>query len=90
MIVYRSKYILPIVEPCAKAIWELLYGGYPSGDRLLDLKFGEWETRSPMANPGLEPRTFCQVRPHERDDKAGECVVRTRHWSRYVARGVEV
>lgn len=90
MIAYRSEYLLPIVEPCATAMWELLYGESISGERLLDLKFGDWETRSPMSHTTSEPRTFCQVKPHERDDRIGQCVVRTRHWSNFFSKGVEL
>lgn len=90
MIAFRSEYILPIVEPCATAIWQLLYGGRVSGERLLDVKFGDWETRSPIESAALDPRTFCQVRPHERDDRIGQCVVRTRHWSNFFSNGIEL
>lgn len=90
MIAYRSQYILPVVEPCVTGIWNMLYGKCTSGERLLDVKFGDWESRSPLSSPGREPRTFCQVRPHERDDRVGQCVVRTRHWSRYVHKGIEL
>lgn len=90
MIAHRSKYILPIVKPCATAMWNILYGRSTCGERILDLKFGDWETRSALAPPAGEPRTFCQVRPHERDDRVGRCVVRTKYWSRYAAKGVEI
>ncbi|KAL2436280.1 hypothetical protein ABEF95_007561 [Exophiala dermatitidis] len=62
-------------------LWKHIFGARTYGERLLDVKFGEWEQKSfPDAMRWddvlqRDIRVYCQASPHERDDKAGECQI---------------
>jgi hypothetical protein len=73
------------IEPFVKELWRTIFGGRPnSTSRALDVKFGEWERKMGIGYPARwvlkegEKKTYWVVRPDERDDQPGECVV-TRH-----------
>lgn len=60
-------------------VWKEIFGKQKYGPRLLDIKFGEWESN--LNQPwlvGKDTRRFMEVMPHERDDRPGECFVRTK------------
>ena len=70
------------MEPFVKELWKKVFGNRPnSTSRGLDVKFGEWERKMGRGYPAswvLEEqnlRTLWIVRPDERDDRRGECVV---------------
>jgi len=78
-----------VLEKYVRSIWSRLYGGTSTGERLLDVKFGEWESkadafwRQPRFRNGsvtsmCDVRRYFEVRPHERDDHVGECEIRMR------------
>lgn len=60
-------------------MWKSVFGSRTSGPRMLDLKFGEWERNSlpflsdPYGEPYADMRVWTRAKPHERDDKSGEC-----------------
>ena len=70
------------IEPFVKELWKKVFGGRPNGaSRALDVKFGEWERKMGSGYPApwvLEEqgkKSWWIVRPDERDDRPGECVV---------------
>ena len=70
------------IEPHVKMIWETVFGNMQTGERALDVKFGEWERNMGAGYPEdwlmieQEQKTYWQVRPAERDDRHGSCTVR--------------
>ncbi|KEF60871.1 uncharacterized protein A1O9_02433, partial [Exophiala aquamarina CBS 119918] len=62
-------------------MWKSIFGSRISGPRMLDLKFGEWERNSlplltdPYGEPYADIRVWTRAKPHQRDDKPGECSV---------------
>lgn len=81
----------PFPPPCttaeirqhAEAVWKIVFGDPANkGPRELDIKWGEWERKRAGGYPASwvlwEQREKRQVlvRPHERDDRPGEAVVR--------------
>jgi hypothetical protein len=73
------------IEPFVKDLWKTVFGSRSNGAaRALDVKFGEWERKMGIGYPAAwvrfeqALRTWWVVRPHERDDRPGECVV-TKH-----------
>jgi hypothetical protein len=69
------------IEVFVKALWKRIFGHRLGGSRReLDVKFGEWERKRGGPYPPhwlmIEnwKKTFCEVRPEERDDRVGECV----------------
>ncbi len=73
------------IEPFVKELWKKIFDARPNGtSRALDVKFGEWERKMGRGRPAhwvLEEqakRSWWIVRPDERDDRPGECVV-TKH-----------
>lgn len=78
-----------VLQEYVRSIWNHLYGGTSTGERLLDVKFGEWESKadafwrqSRFRNGSViimcDVRRYFEVRPHERDDHVGECEIRMR------------
>ncbi|KIX03349.1 uncharacterized protein Z518_06901 [Rhinocladiella mackenziei CBS 650.93] len=76
--------------------WKFLFGTQSTGGRQLDLKFGEWERKHvPIflpfgGRPNGDLRVWCRVKPHERDDKVGECDVEIKccggkHWKKFTS-----
>ncbi|EXJ86715.1 hypothetical protein A1O3_03668 [Capronia epimyces CBS 606.96] len=77
-------------------VWKHLFGSRTNGERLLEVKFGEWETKAFVAETRYngdeqkDIRVYCRAKPHERDDKVGECQVlvqccRGKHWKRFAS-----
>lgn len=75
-------------------MWKFVFGTRVSGARVLDLKFGEWERNSlplltdPYGEPYEDLRVWTRSKPHERDDKAGQCFAEMkccqgRHWKKW-------
>lgn len=64
-----------VVQAYVESIWKRLHGSSSTGERLLDVKFGEWESKA-LGDPERFPRRFYEVCPHERDDRVGECVIK--------------
>ncbi|KAL2408556.1 hypothetical protein ABEF93_004951 [Exophiala dermatitidis] len=63
-------------------LWKHIFGARTYGERLLDVKFGEWEQKGLQHQRWdnefvrqKDLRVYCQASPHERDDKAGECQI---------------
>lgn len=62
-------------------VWKHVFASRTNGDRLLEIKFGEWESKRwrgsihPDGQPQKDIRVYCRARPHDRDDKVGECQV---------------
>lgn len=69
-----------VLQEYVQSIWKRLFGSATTGERLLDVKFGEWESKYVLQRNAFEgdSRRFFEVRPHERDDHIGECVVKMR------------
>ncbi len=58
--------------------WKAIYGSQTTGARHLTLKFGEVERKTPILpriRGNRNVTVSCRARPHERDDKQGECFV---------------
>ncbi|KAK5044853.1 hypothetical protein LTR84_010391 [Exophiala bonariae] len=76
-------------------MWKFIYGARVIGPRTLDLKFGEWERKSMPNLSSLDDgaayrdiRVWTRARPHERDDKAGQCFAEMKccggkHWKKW-------
>jgi len=65
----------------AEELWKVVFGYRRQGERVLDLKFGEWERKvhSSLRNrPVSTLRAWCHAKPQERDDRLGECEVSVR------------
>ncbi|KAJ9610219.1 hypothetical protein H2200_004996 [Cladophialophora chaetospira] len=58
--------------------WKAIFGSQTTGARQLDIKFGEVERKAAIL-PRLRGKrnltVWARARPHERDDKQGECFV---------------
>lgn len=78
----------PLLSPYVEGIWHLLYARQTAGERLLDVKLGNWESKMARLSAVVDQRIFFQVGPNERDDRQGECTVRMRLWQFNNARGV--
>ena len=70
------------IEPFVKELWKKVFGVRPNGKRrALDVKFGEWERTIaggyavPWQIKEQSQKSWWLVRPDERDDRPGECVV---------------
>lgn len=75
-------------------LWKYVFGARKSGARVLDLKFGEWEKKSMPRFTSMEAgdfqdmRVWTRAKPHERDDKAGQCFAEMKccggkHWKKW-------
>lgn len=64
-----------LMQRYAEDIWKRVFGSQQFGERLLDVKFGEWEAKAGYGL-GSDSRRFFEVRPHERDDRIGDCSTR--------------
>lgn len=62
-----------LTKKYASDIWHRVYGDQLFGERALDVKFGEWESKEKHR---FDVRRFFKIRPHERDDRIGDCSVR--------------
>jgi len=65
-----------VLQHYVQSIWKRLYGGATAGERLLDVKFGEWESKIHHYYIRKDPRRYFELRPHERDDHVGECHIK--------------
>lgn len=61
-------------EMFVTAVWKYIYGTRTSGERRLEVKFGEWESWQRNFSP-LDWRRFYQITPNERDDMISQCRV---------------
>jgi len=86
---YDSEDPGSVLREYVRSIWKHIYGNATTGERLLDVKLGEWESKAsawwkhPQFHNGspvgmLDIRRYFEVRPHERDDHVGECEIRMR------------
>lgn len=82
------------IERFAGEVWKCVFGGCVTGPRELHLKFGEWERKEmpvvfrPDGEVQKDLRVWVKARPHERDDKKGECEIEIKccqgkHWKRF-------
>ena len=77
-----------LLRDYVQSIWKHLYGNATTGERSLDVKLGDWEARTDQytmrrgSNNRMsfwpDSRRHFVVRPNERDDMVGECVVKVR------------
>ena len=68
-----------VLQDYVRSIWKHVYGGAMTGERLLDVKFGEWESKHyDNLIQQDDPRRYFEARPHERDDMIGECEIKMR------------
>ena len=69
------------IKPHLKDIWKLLFGNKLTGERALDVKFGEWERSMGAGYPASwviqeqSMKSFWRARPEERDDRPGCCTI---------------
>ncbi|KAK5950447.1 hypothetical protein OHC33_008390 [Knufia fluminis] len=73
-----------LLRDYVRAMWKRIYGNATTGERLLDVKFGEWESKTNgyvvwrHGRVVEGPRRYFEIGPHERDDHAGECHIKMR------------
>lgn len=65
------------IERHLEQMWTVVFAHRNTGARRLDVKFGELEAKgfSPWADDERRHESLWHVRPHERDDRKGKCVV---------------
>ncbi|KIW12520.1 hypothetical protein PV08_09797 [Exophiala spinifera] len=69
------------ISPFVHQTWKYVFGDRTMGDRVLDVKFGEWERKTPIGHyrfdgrPQKDLRVWCHAEPHPRDDKKGQSEV---------------
>ncbi|EXJ87867.1 hypothetical protein A1O1_04794 [Capronia coronata CBS 617.96] len=77
-------------------LWKYVFGSRTSGERLLEVKFGEWDRKyfplgnNPDGEKQKDIRVYCRAKPHERDDKVGECQILMqccggKHWKKFAS-----
>lgn len=72
----------------AQQLWKMIFGDPArTGPRELDVKWGEWERKIDRIRPTRwatweqAHKAYLRVRPHERDDRPGEAVVRVQRFA---------
>lgn len=69
------------IPPFIHQVWKHVFGDRTMGDRVLDVKFGEWERKVAVGafrydgQPQKDLRVWCHAEPHPRDDKKGQSEV---------------
>ncbi|KAI1616842.1 hypothetical protein EDD36DRAFT_147533 [Exophiala viscosa] len=82
------------IERFVGGVWKHVFGDRVTGPRQLHLKFGEWERKEmpvvfrPDGVMQKDLRVWAQARPHDRDDKKGECEIefqccQGKHWRKF-------
>lgn len=67
-----------ILRQYVEAIWKRVFGTLTTGERILTIKIGEWESNLWEWSQDNKRRFYVAV-PHERDDMVGECNVTARN-----------
>ncbi|KAK4943913.1 hypothetical protein LTR10_016629 [Elasticomyces elasticus] len=82
------------IERFVGEVWKHVFGDRVTGPRQVHLKFGEWERKEmplvfrPDGAAQKDLRVWAKARPHDRDDKKGECEIEIqccqgKHWRKF-------